>query len=121
MADEAIQIDHKDNVIIVRVVTDELYGEVANHLLTQVSVATADVDAPRVVLDLSNVTFADSLSLGTLVKTASDLGKKGGKFIVAGAQDAVRRTLALTRMNKLFHIVDTVDEAVAELSGSPEA
>ena len=117
MADEAIQIDQKDGVIVVRVVTDELYGEVANELLGKVIEATAEVERPHVALDLSNVTFADSLSLGTLVKTASDLGKKDGKFIVAGAQEAVRRTLALTRMNKLFHIVDTVDEAIAELNG----
>jgi anti-sigma B factor antagonist len=72
-------------------------------------------------MDLSKVVFIDSMSLGTLVKAASDLAKLKGKFMVAGTQEPVRRTLALTRMDKLFHTFPTVDEVIEELTSTPKA
>lgn len=115
MNDETIRIDRRDDIIVVTLCSDEFQGEVANGFLSTLTEAIEGVENPKVVLDLSNVVFVDSLSLGTLVKAAGDLTRKGGKFMVAGAQESVRRTLALTRLNKLFNILPTADEAIREL------
>ncbi len=112
MADETIRIDRRDDVFIVRPATDEFQGEVANAFLGALTEAVTDVAEPKVVLDFSDVSFVDSLSLGTLVKAAGDLSKQGGKFVVAGAREGVQRTLALTRMDKLVSTVPSVDEAI---------
>ena len=56
---------------------------------------------PRIVVDLSGVTFMDSTALGTLVAAVKKVQARGGTLSVVGASD---------RIASLFHItkLDTV-------------
>ena len=67
-----------------------------------------------VVLDLSNVGFFPSVSLGAVVVLLNTLKKAGQKLILVGLQPPVREALAITRLDKLFEIRDDVEEVVAE-------
>ena len=116
MDSENVSIVRRDHAFIVTLTTDEFQGEVANELFATLTAAISEAESPRIVLDLSNVTFVDSLSLGTLVKIAGDLSRRQGKLMISGVRDPVRRTLALTRLTKLFQLYKTADEALIELS-----
>jgi anti-sigma B factor antagonist len=74
-----------------------------------------DQGATQIVLDLRGVEFVDSSGLGALVSCLKRLGPLGG-VAIAGAGDAVQRLFTLTRMDRVFSLHPTVEEAVRRLS-----
>ena len=70
----------------------------------------------RIVLDLSATEFMDSSSLGALVTAIKRIGARG-TFAIAGAQGAVARLFALTRMDRVFALHPTTAGAVAQIAG----
>ncbi|MFD1912651.1 STAS domain-containing protein [Halodurantibacterium flavum] len=67
-----------------------------------------------IVVDLSATEFMDSSGLGALVSCLKRIGPKGG-IAVAGLGSSVARLFLLTRMDRVFSLHGTVDEAVARL------
>ena len=68
----------------------------------------------KIVLDLSNVDFIDSTGLGMIVSTLKSLGHEG-VMAICSLSDIVRSLFALTRMNRLFDIAATAEEAIAKV------
>lgn len=68
------------------------------------------------VIDLSSTEFMDSSGLGALVSCLKRLGPKGS-MAVAGVKGSVNRLFSLTRMDRVFPLHGTVDEAVDKLAG----
>jgi anti-sigma B factor antagonist len=68
-----------------------------------------------IVLDLGAVTFIDSSGLGALVSSLKSMGKDGD-LVISGAHGPVVSMFKLTRMDKVFRMYKTTDEAVAALS-----
>jgi anti-sigma B factor antagonist len=84
--------------------------------LREVLLRHAEAGHSQIVLDLSATEFMDSSGLGALVSALKRLGA-GGTLAVAGAQGAVARLFALTRMDKVFSLHPDVDAAAAQLGG----
>lgn len=70
----------------------------------------------KIVLDLSNVDFIDSTGLGMIVSTLKSLGSDG-VMAICGLSDIVRSLFTLTRMNRLFDILPSVEEAIIKVRG----
>ncbi len=68
----------------------------------------------RILLDMAPVGFVDSTGLGVLVAMLKRMGP-GGKVAVVGAAPGVRRLFELTRLDTLFQLCDSEDEARALL------
>lgn len=68
----------------------------------------------RVLLDLSNVDFVDSTGLGALVGLLKRLGGSG-RIAVVGVKPAVRRLFQLTRLEELFNLSDSEEDAMNAL------
>ena len=64
----------------------------------------------RVIIDLTTVEFLDSSGLGALVAIMKMLG--GRKLELAGSGTVVRKVFALTRMDSVFVLHDTVKDAL---------
>ena len=71
---------------------------------------------PRLVVDLSGVTFIDSMGLGALVSGLKRARAHDGDLRLAGATDHVAKVLSITRLDQAFVVADSVAEAAA---GSP--
>lgn len=71
---------------------------------------TADADA-RVILDLGAVEFLDSSGLGALVAAMKQL-RGGRRLELAALTPTVEKVFRLTRMDTVFIIHTTADEAV---------
>jgi anti-sigma B factor antagonist len=69
----------------------------------------------QVVLDLSAVKFMDSTGLGSLVSVLKLLGGKRD-LILCGVKGMLQDLFKLTRMDRVFVIVDTEADAVKKLS-----
>lgn len=69
------------------------------------------VDSPKIIVDLSGVTFVDSTGLATLVQGMKRSRQQGGDLLLCGLQRSVFMIFELTRLDKAFYIF--VDEAHA--------
>lgn len=70
----------------------------------------------RVVVDLSQIRWMNSSGLGMLVAGLSTLRASGGEMVLARVPDTVLRSLRLTRLESVFAIYDSVEEAVSQLT-----
>ena len=68
-----------------------------------------------IVLDMTEVSFIDSMGLGALVAALKSV-KEDSDLVLCGARDTVLSMFRLTRMNKIFRMFDTAEEAVAALA-----
>ena len=71
-----------------------------------------------VVLEMSKVEFVPSLSLGALVTLLQTMKQDNRRFILANIKPNVRAALTICRLNKLFEICDSVDEARTKISNA---
>jgi anti-sigma B factor antagonist len=67
------------------------------------------------VLDLSEVTFIDSTGLSALIGSLKATGEDG-ELLLSGARDSVANMLKLTRMDKVFRMFKSPEEAVSALA-----
>ena len=72
-----------------------------------------DQACPRVVLDLAQVDFIDSSGLGAIVAAMKQLGPDR-RLDLAALNPNVDKVFRLTRMDSVFHIFATVEDALAQ-------
>ena len=68
-----------------------------------------------VVVDLSGVPFMDSSAIATLVEGLRWSKKEDKRFILAGLQENVSRTLKLAKLNDFFEISPTQADALSRI------
>jgi anti-sigma B factor antagonist len=66
-----------------------------------------------IVLDLTAVDFMDSSGLGAVVGAYKQVRIGKGDLRIAGLQPVVRKVFELTRLDRVFRIFDSTDQAVA--------
>ena len=71
---------------------------------------------PQLVVDMSGLSFIDSMGLGALVSGLKRARAHDGDLRLAGASDHVAKVLAITRLDQAFLVAEDVDAALA---GSP--
>ncbi len=67
----------------------------------------------HVVLDLSGVGFINSSGLGLLIGSVNAMQSAGGSLKVAGASEKIRGIIKITKLERLFDMYSTVEEALA--------
>lgn len=76
----------------------------------------SDGGADHIILDMSKVAFMDSSGLGAVVAVMKLMGRDK-QFEIAALSPTVEKVFKLTRMDSVFRIYGTVEEA---LSGAAE-
>lgn len=69
--------------------------------------------SPRLVFDLTLVTFMDSTGLGVLINARNRTRDAGGSVSLVHPPDLVRKILAGTRLQEAFAVFATLEEALA--------
>jgi anti-sigma B factor antagonist len=95
-----------------------LEGEVDLHVSPRISTALAamiEQKPPRLVVDLSKVTYIDSSGLAVLIEGMQNVEAYGGKFILAGIQENVKPIFEIARLDQVFIIFPHVDAALAAI------
>ncbi|UBU16960.1 STAS domain-containing protein [Nonomuraea gerenzanensis] len=68
---------------------------------------------PRLVVDLSALTFIDTTGLGVLVRMLASLRDRNGTMALVAPDGQVLRRLRRTNLAPLFPIYDTLSQALA--------
>jgi len=107
----SIRVDDTPRAVVVHVAgavdmaaADELRGR-----LEQI----AGLQRPLVALDLSGLEFIGSMGLGAIVYAHLLSRNHDGKIALVRPTPPVRKVLETARLNKVFPIYDSVDQAVA--------
>ncbi len=66
---------------------------------------------PKVIVDLSGVPYMDSSGVATLVEAMQRAHKGGTTLVLCCMRDKVRSIFEIARLDKVFTIVDTLDDA----------
>ncbi|MEJ2545034.1 MAG: STAS domain-containing protein [Calditrichaceae bacterium] len=101
----------EEDILIVTVederATVEFSAELKKDLLEKI-----EQDQNNVIFDLSRANFVDSSFLGTLVAGLKKCTMNNGDLKIVGLQEPVRSMFELTRLFKIFDILESVDEAI---------
>ena len=65
------------------------------------------------VLDFSRTGYIDSSGLGALVTIAKQVRERGGELRLSGLNEDLRSLFELTKLDTLFAITDTSEQALA--------
>jgi len=96
-------------------------GELEAYSVNQLRQALAEMaSSPRLVIDLSAVTFVDSAGLGALIGGIRHVRERGGDVAVACSRPVLIRLLHSTGFDRIVYVTDTVADATEALSGEPD-
>jgi anti-sigma B factor antagonist len=70
-------------------------------------------DNPRLVLNLSKVTYVDSSGLGMLVALNASTRATGGSLKISGLNGRVNDLIQLTRLASAFELYNSAEDAAA--------
>src|SRR5258707_15829554 len=113
-----LKIDKRvvDGVTILSCHGRVMFGEEATALRDSLKEALATT--PRMVLNLSDVTYIDSGGLGTLVGVYSSARQAGADIKLTGLGQRLRDVLQITKLATVFEVYDTEQQAIAAFQGS---
>lgn len=112
-----MQLDQQEagEALIVTPLEDRLDARVATDFKERMTELIA-LGHAKIVLDLSKVEFIDSSGLGAIVSSLKRMGGRG-ELVVCGLQETTMTLFKLTRMDRVFQIFDSEQQAVSALGG----
>lgn len=93
-----------------------LHGQVDLHTAPELRAcigASIDDGATRIVVDLSEATFIDSMTLGVLLGAVKRLRPSNGRVLVVCSDPHIRRVFEITLLDRVFSLFGTRADAVA--------
>ena len=105
-----LDTQHTADILLIRIVSDNLDASNVDELRKKALPLLGE--ARKVVLDLSNLQFVDSAGLGSLLACLKAIRQYQGELKLCSLTRPVRALFELMRMQKVFQIYDTPDEAV---------
>ncbi|MGH3134320.1 MAG: STAS domain-containing protein [Gaiellaceae bacterium] len=107
-----LEEEHLDGGTIMLTVRGDTDLHSADQLEDRLSEAI-DGGAPAIVIDLSAVTFLDSMALGVLVAGMKRCRAMDGRFRLVAPRSEIRRVFELTLLDRVFELDETRSEALA--------
>lgn len=92
-----------------------LHGEIDLNVSPQLAFTFSEMvrtKPPRVVVDLTNVTYIDSSGLAVLIVGMQQVKEYGGKFALVGLQNDVRSIFETAQLDQFFATYPHVDAAL---------
>ena len=102
---------HDDDIPVLDVV-----GEIDIYTTPQFKEAVSqaiDQNKPAIVINMEKVTYMDSSGFGTLLSATKRLRPLDGALYLSGCNEAIQRMLQITRLNTIFGVYASEEEALA--------
>lgn len=114
MASESrLRIRKQDPVTQIEFIDRNILDEANIQLIgEEISRLVDDEKTPRLLISFANVDHLSSAALGTLITINNKVRNKGGQLRLANIDPQIYEVFVITRLNKLFQIHETTDEAM---------
>lgn len=107
-----LQAEQFQDVLVIRAAQDRIDAACAIRFKDKMREMT-QVDASRVILDMSQIAFIDSSGLGAIVAVMKAIGPDR-KLELSGLTQTVQKVFRLTRMDTIFQIHDSFSFGLAK-------
>jgi anti-sigma B factor antagonist len=75
-----------------------------------------EMDRPKILLDFSTVDHLSSAALGALIDANNRIRQRNGQFRLSNIKPQIREVFSITKLDKLFKIFATREEALASFT-----
>jgi len=69
----------------------------------------------KCIIDISDVRYMNSSGIGVLITILTKLRNKDGEVVLLNPSEQVKKLLVITKLNNIFTIYDSKEEAIASL------
>ena len=101
--------------VTVVTVRGSLAFDLARNLIDEIEAALAKGNK-KIVVDLSSVTYINSMGVASLVTVFTKVSNNGGRVILSGLTRKTSDLLQTTKLNTIFDVVDSVANATTLLA-----
>lgn len=109
---KTLQVDLDKNRAIVTIQEKRIYLGITD-LFRDDMLAVLENDFSELVINLEHVAVMNSAGLGVLIMAQDTIKKRGGKIKLTNLQQLMQDIFSRMRLDTLFEIFDSVDEALA--------
>ncbi|AEL26590.1 STAS domain-containing protein [Cyclobacterium marinum] len=67
------------------------------------------------IIDLSEVRYISSSGIGVLITVLTKMRNADGEVFLASPSEHVKKLLIITKLNNIFNVSDTLEEALAQV------
>jgi anti-sigma B factor antagonist len=112
-----LRVKRVDGVSHVEFVDRNILDEGNIQIITNEIAELIDAEAtPRLLISFANVEHLSSAALGALIKISGKVKSKHGQLRLANIDPQIYEVFVITRLNKLFQIHESTDEAMKSLA-----
>ncbi len=108
-----ISVEYQKENVILRI-SGSILGEDRIQLSDRIQ-ELVDDGGKNVVLNFQDVDLMDSVGLGMLVALRASLMRSEVRLLLSNVDRSVKSLLLITKLNNVFDLYDTEDEALADL------
>lgn len=108
---QASVTDHRSDIAVLH-----LRGELDSDAAVQLHATMADLlerPVPRIVVDLTDLKFCDSVGLSAFITSKQVITARGGWLSFAGANPFLSQLMETVGLSRYFAIFPEVDDAIA--------
>lgn len=90
------------------------------HVINQIGERLGEIveeeSDPKLLLDFRNVEHLSSAALGMLITLNKQIGERQGRLVLANIHPQIYEVFKITRLNKLFNIQSSTEDAIKALA-----
>jgi anti-sigma B factor antagonist len=101
----------KDNTLIIKLAGDLIGEDIGLGIVEIVNQSILD-KIIKCVIDISALRYINSSGIGVLITILTKFRNKGGEVYLLKPSDSVQKLLVITKLNAIFQIVQTEEEAL---------
>ena len=109
---KTIKVDFNKDKVIVTIQEKRIYLGITD-LFREDMLSVLDQDFDELIINLEHVAVMNSAGLGVLIMAQDTIKKRSGKIKLTHLQPLMQEIFARMRLDTLFEIYDSVDEALA--------
>jgi anti-anti-sigma factor len=110
-----LKITQETNATVIESTVDKLDSKLAPELKSQFIILANDENSGHLIVDLGNITFADSSGLSALLMAHRLYREKERKLIICNLSVRVQKLIEISQLTTLFEIATSRDEALSKL------
>lgn len=109
------KINHEGEIVFIDFHGDLIGEENGPEIIESVN-DTLSNNIVKCAVDISDVRYINSSGIGVLITILTKFRNKGGEVVIVNPSEHVKKLLVITKLNAIFAIVDTIEEAKEELN-----